>query len=176
MKHPVVIADASPLIALARIGHLHLLRDVFGEVVLTEIVQQEVLAGGDFADAIPVEQAIQAGWLQPKPSPEAMNDLATIARTGVAGLDPGEKSSILLALAYQQSGHTTRLIIDEMKCRAVARHLSLELIGSAGIIAIAKRLELIPLARPLLERLQASGYYLSQAVVDNALRIAGECH
>lgn len=175
MNTTVVIADASPLIALARIEHLHLLRDVFGTVLLTETVQHEVLASGSFADARPIEQAIQVGWLQPQPTPMSCSEHLTIQVYGaLAGLDPGEKSAICLALAYQQNGHITRVIIDEMKGRSVARQLSLELIGSAGIIAIAKRLQLIPAARPLLERLHTSGYYLAPAVIATALKIAGE--
>lgn len=35
MKPVIVIADASPLIALARIQHLHLLREIFTDVVMT---------------------------------------------------------------------------------------------------------------------------------------------
>ncbi len=58
MKAVVVIADAGPLIALARIGHLHLLREIFSNVLITATVQQEVLLGGDFADSARLENAI----------------------------------------------------------------------------------------------------------------------
>lgn len=172
MSNTMVIADASPLIALARIGHLHLLQQLFTEVFMTETVRQEVLAGNSFADSASVEQATQAGWLRVRPLPEALYSVTS--ESLLDGLDPGEKSSILWALELQESGQTPRLIIDDAKGRAAARRLSLELMGSAGIIAIAKRLGVVPLARPLLEQLQASGYYLSQTVVDTALRIAGE--
>jgi predicted nucleic acid-binding protein len=168
MKLVVVIADAGPLIALARIGHIHLLREIFTEVVMTETVQQEVLSGGDFAESVLIEDAILEGWLQVWVSPN------TMAGTDLEWLDPGERSSILLALDYQQNGQTPRLVIDEAKGRAAAKSLSLELIGSAGIIATASRLGLIPLAHPLLQHLRASGYYLSQTVIETALNVAGE--
>jgi predicted nucleic acid-binding protein len=169
MKAVVVIADAGPLIALARIGHLHLLREIFSDVLITTTVQQEVLLGGDFADSILIENAIQEGWLQVEASP------STMASLELEWLDPGERSSILLALDYQHNGKTPRLVMDEAKGRAAARSLSLELIGSAGIIATATRLGMIQQARPLLESLRASGYYLSHTVIDAALRAAGEC-
>lgn len=89
-------------------------------------------------------------------------------------LDPGERSSILLALDYQHNGQMPRLVMDEAKGRAAARSLSLELIGSAGIIATATHLGIIQQARPLLEALRASGYYLSDTVIDAALKAAGE--
>ncbi|HRJ52288.1 MAG TPA: DUF3368 domain-containing protein [Candidatus Thiothrix moscowensis] len=168
MNPVVVIADAGPLIALARIGHIHLLREIFGGVVVTEIVQQEVLSGGGFADSVPVGDAIKAGWLQVKHLSIGTAD------AGLGWLDLGERSSILLALEYQQNGQTSRLVIDEAKGRAAAKSLSLELIGSAGVLATAKRLGLIQQAYPLLAELRASGYYLSQTVFDSALKAAGE--
>lgn len=167
MKAVVVIADAGPLIALARIRHLHLLREIFGDVLITATVQQEVLLGGDFADSALIENAIHEGWLQVRVSP------STMTSTELEWLDPGERSSILLALDYQQNGRTPRLVMDEAKGRAAARSLSLELIGSAGIIATATRLGMIQRARLLLESLHASGYY-SHTVIDAALKAAGE--
>ena len=47
MAHPVVLSDASPLIALALIDRLNLLHSLFGEVLITEVVKGEVLVGGD---------------------------------------------------------------------------------------------------------------------------------
>jgi uncharacterized protein len=42
----IVVADASPLIALARIGRLDLLRAMFGGLLLPEAVWREVVAAG----------------------------------------------------------------------------------------------------------------------------------
>lgn len=52
----VVIADASPLIALARVDGLSWLRALFGDVLVTTVVVQEVLTG-DF----PATEAPTAG-------------------------------------------------------------------------------------------------------------------
>jgi hypothetical protein len=56
MAHPVVLSDASPLIALALIDRLNLLHSLFGEVLITEVVKGEILVGGDK----PGETAIEA--------------------------------------------------------------------------------------------------------------------
>jgi len=51
----LVIADASPLIALTDIGRLSLLKYLFGEVVITDVVRQEVLS--ELPDWIIVEHS-----------------------------------------------------------------------------------------------------------------------
>lgn len=54
MSRNVVIADAGPLIALARIRLLSLLQDLFGRVCITTTVRDEILpATGDFPGAAP---------------------------------------------------------------------------------------------------------------------------
>ncbi|MGB1310827.1 MAG: hypothetical protein ACPG47_06420, partial [Leucothrix sp.] len=62
MSQRVIIADASPLIALSRINHIHLIKDLFGQVNITEVVRDEIFAGG-YVDALPVHKAIDAGWM-----------------------------------------------------------------------------------------------------------------
>lgn len=173
MTARVIIADASPLIALARINHLHLLRQLFKEVWLTDTVELEIFAGGH-SDSTPIRQAIKDGWLQVTTSDVDSKDTDTIVAAEVEGLDPGEATSILWATDLQDAGKQVVLIIDEAKGRKIAHRLSLEVMGSAGIIAIAKRVNLIEQAHPLLIQLCESGYRLSPTVIAAALRIAGE--
>ena len=173
MNSQLVIADAGPLIALARIEQLGLLRLLFDDVVMTETVRQEVLPPEDFIEKAGIRQAITAGWLTvvTDDNPEQY----TAETLGyVDGLDPGETSSILCAEKLQSGRQTVVLLMDEAKGRAVARRLALEVTGTVGIIALAKRAGLIPEARPLFERLRASGYFLSDAIIKHGLRLAGE--
>jgi len=173
MSQKVVITDAGPLIALSRIEHIHLLKALFTEVFLTETVEQEVLVGGDFVDSAHIRQAIKDGWLQVVHSAKGLAAKSDIS-TEVEGLDPGEATSILWAAGLLQTGQDVMLIMDEAKGRKVARRLSLDTMGSAGIIATARRLGLIEEAQPLLIQLKESGYYFSPAVIKMALQIAGE--
>ena len=173
MSQKVVITDAGPLIALSRIEHIHLLKALFAEVFLTDTVEREVLAGGDFIDSSPIRQAIKDGWLQVGDSSKGTVAKSSIS-TEVEGLDPGEATSILWAASLLQANQNVMLIMDEAKGRKVVRRLSLDTMGSAGIIATAKRLGMIEEAQPLLTQLQASGYYLSPTAIKMALQIAGE--
>ena len=59
MLMPIVIADAGPLIALARIDQLSLLPALFDEVVVTEAVANELLAGV-FTETAPQSSALRS--------------------------------------------------------------------------------------------------------------------
>ena len=172
---PMVIADAGPVIALARIGHLELLRQVFGTVVLTSVVAEEIGIPGspDTATARAgvgaIGEALAAGGL-------------TIAKAGVEGsyqplnpgVDAGECSTIALALLWQASGERVLVILDDRCGRAEARSQGLAIIGTAAVLVLAKERTLIPACAPLLIALREQGYFLSDGVVAAVLGQAGE--
>ena len=76
----VVIADAGPLIGLARFGRLDLLRALFGGVTLTTVVAAEI--GDDPRDVCihprpgssAIAEALGAGWLRIA-SPSGLPDI-----------------------------------------------------------------------------------------------------
>lgn len=173
MISQLVIADASPLIALARIEQLRLLRLLFDDVAITETVRQEVLPQGDFVEKASIQEALIDGWLRVI-TDENPEQYPAETLGYVDGLDPGETTSILCAEKLQNSGETVVILMDETKGRSVARRLALEVVGTVGVIALAKRTGLIPEAGPLFERLRTSGYFLSDAVIGHGLRLAGE--
>lgn len=59
-----VVSDATPLIALARIGHFDLLKLLFGDVMITPEVRDEVVGAGD----LPGTEATRASpWISVRP-------------------------------------------------------------------------------------------------------------
>jgi predicted nucleic acid-binding protein len=121
-----VVADAGPLLALAKINSLSLLRHLFGEVWLTPIVYGEAVEAGRSLGAVDAEviaSAWESGWLQVKSPPAT-----TLPVPGLLGA--GEMSSIALALAYGADW----LLIDD----ADARRLAEANIAAAGIATRVK--------------------------------------
>lgn len=167
----IVIADAGPLIALARLDRLVLLRELFDEVAMCDAVAREVLDGGEFTDATRIRSAIDQGWLRVQAIAFALPD---VADSGLAGLGAGESSSILWAMTLRDAGLETLLLVDDRQAREAARRRHLEVLGIAGVLAMARRAGLIDALRPLLDALRADGYFLSPAVVEAALRMAHE--
>ena len=54
------------------------------------------------------------------------------------------------------------------------KELGLPVVGSAGLLLLAKQKGLIAEVYPLLETLRLQGYWLSDAVLEKVRRLAGE--
>jgi predicted nucleic acid-binding protein len=121
-----VIINATPLIALAAIGRLHLLQDLFGEVIVPQAVYREVaVAGATKPDA---DTWATAHWLRiMTPDQEAAFDALLL------GLDAGEMEVLLLARQIAPDW----VLIDERQARRVAFALGLPVKGTLGILLSA---------------------------------------
>jgi len=85
----VVIADTGPLIVLARIESLHLLRQLFGRVFITTTVRDEILpAKAVFADSNLLARTLAEGWIDVVEVPPSDD------RPLNPGVDAGEANSI----------------------------------------------------------------------------------
>lgn len=158
-----IVADASPLILLARAGLLDLLRHLYGEAWVPPRVSGE--AFGDHPTrpgAIAIAQS--GGWLREVAPVD--QDLVALLRTEVHA---GEAEAIALAME-----HRLLLLIDDHKGRRSARARHVDVIGSAGILSVAKASGLLTAIRPALDRLMDEGLWLSSSLYRQVLTDAGE--
>ena len=64
-KRRIVISNTTPIISLALIGHLELLKELYGEVVVPSAVTVEILAAGQLrTDGIRLGRPLVAKVLQ----------------------------------------------------------------------------------------------------------------
>jgi predicted nucleic acid-binding protein len=127
----VLIVDASPLIALAKIGRLTLFRDVYGEVGIGPEVKSEVIERGrpmDMAGVRQVEVGLEVRWIlefEPTAREKAL------ARQLLAGtrLGQDEAESIILA----QSRELTA-VLDDKEARIIAGTRGVRHVGTAGVL------------------------------------------
>ena len=159
----LVISDTSPIRALEWISRVDILKTLFGEVIVPPTVAHELqrtdgpylpidLARFDFIKIVAPEDAICVGRLS-------------------ATLDLGECEAI--ALAMKKSG--SLLLIDEKSGCQAARQLHLNIVGSVGILILAKERNLIPALAPVLERLiRELNFFLSEELVKRILEQVGE--
>ncbi|HIH72677.1 MAG: hypothetical protein XD43_1226 [Thermococcales archaeon 44_46] len=155
--------DSTPLTHLAKIGRLELLREFFGEIIIPEAVYREcVLEGGESEDARAIKNA---GWIKV----EKISD-ERLKRTLMLELDEGESEAIVLALEK----NAELILIDDYDGREVARALGLRVVGTIGILLRAKFRGEIESLKDELEKLKATGFWLSEELYERILREAGE--
>jgi predicted nucleic acid-binding protein len=163
MARHIVLSDASPLIALSLIDRLDLLRSLFGEVAITEVVKSEVLVDGTKPGEAAIASAIDAGWIgiirDAWPDPQFPE------------LDEGEASTLRAAV---QVGVPCLVLIDERLGRTVARELGIAVAGTVGLVVQAKRRGLVPSAKILFEQLLEQGFRVSADMIREALVLAEE--
>jgi predicted nucleic acid-binding protein len=85
-------------------------------------------------------------------------------------LGPGE--SAVLSWGYADGG--TEVIIDDLMGRRCAKALQIPVRGTLGVVLLAKQRGVISSARPILETLKRSGMYLSDNVINEALKMVNE--
>ncbi len=170
----IVIADAGPLIALAGIGQLALLHMLFGRVSVTSTVADEVLQGGNFPDGPALSQGFTDGWLQRLHLNNPEHHAQAQSLMNLHQIDAGEAMSMVLAQQAQAAGDQALLIMDDLRGRNAAQHARLGVVGTAGLLLLAKRQGHIATVKPLLLGLRKNGYFLSQRLIDGALAQAGE--
>lgn len=154
----LVVADSSPLIYLSRVGLLHVLPALFGEVVVPRTVWNEAVERRPSAPGIAVLR--QASWIRVVDDPPEVD----------LGLDPGETAAILVA----ESTGADLLLIDERVGRKVAQQRGLVMRGTLGVLVQARQSDVLPALKPALDTLVAEGFRIAPALIREALAHVGE--
>ncbi len=168
----MIVADASPLIVLAKLQRLGLLNELYGEVLIGPVVKAETIDAGQAVRALGVAQleaAVEEGWLQVvRLSADEQGLMQRLTRR--SRLDQGEVESIALARA-----RGLRLILDDKEARSVAAAAGVEHLGTAGTLLEAYLRQLFGLGE-LETTLRDLSHvlWLSPAVVAEILRFARE--
>lgn len=157
----IVVSDASPIVALARIGRLDLLRDLYHRVLVPGAVHQEVRAGSAGIEAI-----LAATWIEPH---EAADQplIDRLARQ----LDRGEAEAIALTIEYRAD----LLLMDERRGRRVAVEFGLRVVGTLAVLVAAKERGFVTAVAPLIDEMTQSGSFrVADDLRVRVLRAAGE--
>ncbi len=138
----IVVSDTSPICYLLLIGEIELLPQLYGQVLIPRIVQQEL---SDDRSPVAVKN-----WIKAPPKWLIIQDVTVPADKDLDLINAGEKAAIILAL---QEG-ANLIIIDEALGRKVARNKGLKVTGLLGILDRAAQQNLVdfPQAIAALER------------------------
>lgn len=156
------VVNASPLIFLAKAGLIHFLQQAAPLVLIPAAVADEISRRG--RDDITARTLASASWLTTVEAP------AVPPLIQAWDLGPGESA----VLAYAQAHPGVVAIIDDGAGRRCAETLGVPLLGTLGLVMIAKKRGLIPAARPVIALLKQQGMFLSESTIDRALLLIGE--
>jgi len=163
----VVVADAGPLIALAKIKRITLLQQLYNNIVIPPAVYSELQIDSGRPGANGLKQAINDGWLSDEqinePSLKLVEELKLL-------LDEGEAQAIVLAEKIKPRF----LLIDERRGRDIAKRRGIRITGTGAILVVAKRQGLIESVSDEIKALIGNGYRMSEKLQDKLKVLADE--
>jgi len=156
------VGNTSAVMNLAIIGHLALLREQFGGVLIPPAVVEELRLAEDLPGNVEIREAIRVGWLQPREAKQQ-----TLVRSLRRELDVGEAEAIALATEV----NAERVLLDERDARRVAKSLGLRVTGVLGILRRAWLEQKIPSLRGAIVQLRdEAGFHLDEQLIEDILR------
>lgn len=147
-----VVSNTSPILNLAIIGELSLLRDQFGEILIPGAVLEELRVEGDLPGSQGVRDAIKAGWIRIEAEKQD-----PLVRAMQRDLDKGEAEAIALAMQVNAEW----VLMDERDGRKAAKSMKLKVVGVLGILLKAQREGRLRSLKQAMDRLrEKAGFYV----------------
>jgi predicted nucleic acid-binding protein len=165
------VADSTVLIYLARISHLDLLDELFGDVLVPDAVYEESVEQGrqaGYRDARSIDACFEHGLQRYELEDELAAEADELKRT--AELGPGEAAAIVLARALDQ-----RCLTDDHAARTTAEAVGLEVGGTIFVLLLGLEREVLTLDdyQGAIDALTEEGFRMSASLYRHA-RAAGE--
>jgi hypothetical protein len=155
----VIVSNASPLIVLLKINKLFILKELFEKVVIPDAVYKEITAKEH--DKLVFDKL---KWVEIRRvrKTEMINLLEKL-------IDKGEAEAVVLAKELNAT-----LLIDDAKARKYAKLVNIEVIGTLGLLKMAKKNGLVQSVRKVIDDILTEGYYIEDRLVRKILKDIGE--
>lgn len=161
----IVVTNSTILIGLAKIGKLNILPKIFSKIYIPDEVYQEIVEKGKRKSGS--EKIKKARWIELKTVRDRVH-----VNLLMASLEKGEAEVLCLAKELKAD----LLLADEEKVRKSAILAGFPVMGIVGLLLLAKDLRLIKEVRSYLYELQRKKFRISERIVLEVLRKAGENH
>ena len=159
----IIVSDTSCIGYLAQINQLSLLQIIYGEIIIPETVNAEILnleiKGHNLS------HYKTADWIKIYQD----TDLSNVQQYQSV-LDKGELQAISLAVDLKAD----LLIIDEKLGRIVATSMGFDITGLVGILIVAKNKNLIHSVKDALDKVILLGCRISNKLYNTALKSCNE--
>ena len=160
------VSNSSPIMNLAAIGRLGLIKLKFGNVVIPDAVWCEVVIDGKGKRG--AEDVENSDWI----TIQSVRDKALV-KALEKDLDIGESEAITLAV----ENNADVLLLDDKSARLIAANLGLNIIGIIGILIWAKKEGVIEQLSKELENLRKkANFRMSEDLIKRALQEVDETY
>lgn len=146
----LIVSNSSCLISLERINRLEILQKLFNEILIPPAVHTEI--------------GFSYSWLKIK-EPKYVDFISALQ----TNLGLGESEAIALAFEIK-----SKMILDDAQARKIAERFKLKIIGTIGILLLAKQERIITKVNPIIEELEHSGFYLSAHLKNLVITLSRE--
>ena len=161
----ILVANSSPLISLSSAKALMLAQALYQDIYIAEAVYQEIVVAGAGKDGS--QDVAAARWINRR----AVANAGDVAQLMIINkLERGECETLVLASEL----NADMVLLDEKPARKVALQQGLTVIGSLGVLLLAKSNGVISEVKPTLDALLKSGMRLDGNLYSEVLRRAGE--
>lgn len=158
-----IVCNTGPLIALAGIQRLDIIRNLYESIYLPEAVHDEILHGGRHFRGLEAYRKVD--WIKISKLQQPGDPLLSTV------LDNGEAS--VIQLAREIGVH--KILMDERKGRRVARDVyGLHVMGTARLLIDAKEALIISNVKELLQQMRDAGYWIHDKIMEAAIKAAKE--
>jgi len=153
----VIVSDAGPLIVLLKTNKLSILQELFKKIIVPTAVYQEITEKEQ-------ERVIfeEIDWIEVRDVTKEDHLLEKL-------IDKGEAEAIILAKQLK-----TSLLVDDAKARKYAVLLDVEVIGTLGLLKMAKKRGIIPSVKDVINDMLVEGYYIEEKLIALILKDVDE--
>jgi len=156
------VVNASPLIILAKVDQILLLKDLCEEMAIPSGVKEEIDEGPENDSA--------RIWLK-RDGKKWVRDSGPINPV-ISAWDLGQGETEVLNWAYEHPGYEA--ILDDKAAKNCASSVHIKVHGTIGIILLAKQEGIIEKVSPILNRLPKVGFRIHPAILAAAKKLAHE--
>lgn len=161
-----IVSNTSPILNLAIISRLDLLRQQFGVLIVPPAVIAECQLEAGYPGSNLIKQAVTDGWIQ-----EVGVHNQPLVQALRLELDAGEAEAIALAIERSEE----QILIDEREGRQKAKALGLTPVGILGVLLQARQDMVIDSISDAIQALQQqAGFRLAPDLVSQILQAVGE--
>ena len=155
-----VVVNTTPLIALAEIGELHLLKDLYSEIYIPHAVFEEIKSEPAYTEVRNASVWIKQVSVDSEDNREMLS----------SRLHSGEVEVI----QYARESKADLVILDDQLARRTAKYLGLTITGTLGVIIKAKEKGYVSSVKSIMDKLIQNGLYVDPKIQVEVLKLSNE--